>query len=169
MQFRPEEENREAVAAAFEEHREAISPLLPGARIEHIGATAVPGALTKGDLDLMVSVAPGDFEAAVVALRRRYAVNQPGNWSPRFASFEQLPSGAVPVGVQLVVLGSRDEKLFTEWRDRLRGDPELRQRFNAFKRGQTGAEPDEYIAAKARFIEAELGGGIGGGSPIVSG
>jgi GrpB-like predicted nucleotidyltransferase (UPF0157 family) len=158
MQFRPEEENREAVTAAFEEHRDAIAKVLPTARIEHIGATAVPGALTKGDLDLLVSVPPGDFEAAVVALRRRYAVNQPENWSPRFASFEQQPSGAVPVGVQLVVLGSRDDLLFLEWRDRLRSDPELRQRFNVFKRTQTGADPDQYIAAKARFIEAELGG-----------
>jgi len=33
--------------------------------------------------------------------------------------------------------------------------------FNAFKRGQVGAGPDEYIEAKAEFIEAELGDSLG--------
>jgi GrpB-like predicted nucleotidyltransferase (UPF0157 family) len=162
MQFRPEKENREAVAAAFEEHREAIAELLPAAQVEHIGATAVPGALTKGDLDLLVRVPGSDFEAAAGALRGRYAVNQPENWSSQFASFEQEPAGEIPVGVQLVIAGSRDDALFVEWRERLRGDAQLLERFNAFKRGQTDAGPGEYIEAKARFIEAELGGGIGG-------
>jgi GrpB-like predicted nucleotidyltransferase (UPF0157 family) len=162
MQFRPEEENRKAVAAAFEVHRDGIAELLPAAQIEHIGATAAPGSLTKGDLDLLVRVATGEFDAAVTALRERYAVNQPESWTPEFASFEQEPAGEIPVGVQLVIAGGSDDSLFLEWRDRLRSDSELRERFNAFKRGQTGAEPGEYIEAKARFIEAELGGGIGG-------
>ena len=35
----------------------SLRPLLPTAEIEHIGATAIPGALTKGDLDVMVRVA----------------------------------------------------------------------------------------------------------------
>ena len=162
MQFCPEEENREAVAAAFEAHRDAILELLPGAQIEHVGATAVPGALTKGDLDLLVRVPRDEFEAAVTVLRERYAVNQPQNWTAEFASFEQQPAGEIPVGVQLVIAGGSDDALFLEWRERLRSDADLRGRFNAFKRRQSGAGPDEYIEAKAQFIEAELGGEIGG-------
>jgi GrpB-like predicted nucleotidyltransferase (UPF0157 family) len=37
---------------------------LPGARVEHVGSTAVPGSLTKGDLDICVIVEGGQFERA---------------------------------------------------------------------------------------------------------
>jgi uncharacterized protein len=42
--------------------------MVPEAEIEHIGATSVPGALTKGDVDLLVSVPAERFGAAVAAL-----------------------------------------------------------------------------------------------------
>jgi GrpB-like predicted nucleotidyltransferase (UPF0157 family) len=161
MQFRPEEANREAVNSTFEDHRWAITALLAEAEVEHIGSTAVPGALTKGDLDLLVRVPHSQFDSAVAALRRRYAVNQPQSWTSQFASFKQEPADEIPVGVQLVTAGGKDDALFLAWRDRLRADSGLRERFNAFKRGQVGAGSDEYIEAKAEFIEAELGDSLG--------
>ena len=161
MKFRPEEANREAVISTFDDHRCAITALLPAAEVEHIGSTAVPGALTKGDLDLLVRIPSSQFDSAVAALRRRYAVNQPRSWTSQFASFKQEPADEIPVGVQLVIAGGKDDALFLAWRDRLRTDPGLRERFNAFKRGQVGAGPDEYIEAKAEFIEAELGDSLG--------
>jgi GrpB-like predicted nucleotidyltransferase (UPF0157 family) len=161
VEFRPEQANREAVAKAFDEHRAVIEALLPAAEVEHIGSTAVPGALTKGDLDLLVRVPEGRFDSAHAALRNRYAVDQPQKWTSRFASFKQEPAGEIPVGVQLVVAGGTDDALFVAWRDRLRADPDLLERFNAFKRGQVGADPDDYIEAKAQFIEAVIGDGLG--------
>jgi GrpB-like predicted nucleotidyltransferase (UPF0157 family) len=152
MDFLPEESFRAAVAEAFEEHRRAIVDLLPSAAVEHIGATAVPGALTKGDLDLLVSVPGEEFAAAVEALQGRYAIHQPENWGPTFASFKQEPAGDVPVGVQLVVAGSADERSFLDWRDRLRGDPELRAEYDAMKRAEAGSDPDAYWAVKNDFI-----------------
>ncbi len=157
MRFKPEEVNREAVAACFAEHRAAIEALIGGAQVEHVGSTAVPGALTKGDLDLLVRVPEERFSDAIDSLRSLYSVDQPENWSSTFASFRQEPGGDVPVGIQAVIAGSGDDSLFLEWRERLRSEPDLLERFNDFKRSQVGADPDRYVAAKARFIEGVLG------------
>jgi GrpB-like predicted nucleotidyltransferase (UPF0157 family) len=161
MKFRPEEEIRESVGAVFAEHRVAIEKLLPEAEVEHVGATAVPGAWTKGDLDLLVRVPDQHFDSAVTALQRRYAIHQPENWTPKFASFKQEPEGEIPVGVQLVIAGSKDDRLFIAWREQLIAEPHLLNRYNAFKRDQSGADPDQYIEAKAAFIEATIGEGGG--------
>jgi hypothetical protein len=52
--------------------------------------------------------------------------------------------------------------MLISWRDGLLGDRELLDRYNRFKLGQAGATPDSYIEAKAEFIEAILGRGVGG-------
>lgn len=61
--------------------------LLPGAEIEHIGATAIPGTLTKGDVDLCVRVARAGFRAAADTLAVHFTTKQPENWTEDFASF----------------------------------------------------------------------------------
>ena len=157
MEFRSERHFRPAVAAAEARHRELIGALIPGAEVEHIGATAVAGVLTKGDLDLMVVVGPADFASAVEALGSRYAVNQPENWTENFASFaESDPADAVPVGVQVVTAGSESEATFLRWRKLLTVDPAVRHRYNELKRASAGSTPEAYLEAKAAFIAAEL-------------
>jgi GrpB-like predicted nucleotidyltransferase (UPF0157 family) len=44
LRFRPEAELWPLVDRAFQQHSRAIRALLPCAEVEHIGATAVPGA-----------------------------------------------------------------------------------------------------------------------------
>jgi GrpB-like predicted nucleotidyltransferase (UPF0157 family) len=157
VRFEPEGIHREAVAACCKSHRARIELVLEDVEIEHIGSTAVPGALTKGDLDLLVSVPEPRFSSAIDSLKDLYVVDQPENWSSTFASFRHEPEGDIPVGVQVVIAGSGDESLFLEWRDRLRSDAGLLERFNAFKRDQEGTDPDSYVEAKALFIESVLG------------
>lgn len=157
VEFLPEELNRERVAPAFAEHRQAIQELISYAEVEHVGATSVPGALTKGDLDLLVSVPDEQFKRAATALQERYSIHQPENWTATFASFKEVPEGEIPVGVQLVVRGSHDEYLFIKWRKRLTAEPELLAEYNALKRDLSGADPDTYVTAKAQFIEAHMG------------
>jgi uncharacterized protein len=111
IRIQPEAEIRAAARAAFESHRDQVRKLLPDAEVEHVGATSVPGALTKGDLDLLVRVEPGRFEPAVAAMRGAYAIHQPENWTQTFASFVDPEAGEVPVGVQLAVAGSAEDGL----------------------------------------------------------
>ncbi len=158
VRIRPGAEVLASVRAAFADHSARIARVLPEAAIEHVGSTAIPGALTKGDLDLLVRTPAERFAGAVAALRDRYAVHQPENWTPTYASFADRGSHDPPVGVQLVVAGSADDALFAPFRDALIADPQLLAQYNALKRGLDGAEYDDYTDAKQAFIERVLAG-----------
>jgi GrpB-like predicted nucleotidyltransferase (UPF0157 family) len=149
-----EEEIRGRVARVFAHRRAELEGLLPGARIEHVGSTAVPGSLTKGDLDICVIVSGEEFERASRVLAESVRVHQPENWSPTLASFTAPSEDGIDVGVQLVPAGSADELHFVGWRDRLRADPELRARYDELKRSHQGDGIDAYRAAKERLIRA---------------
>jgi GrpB-like predicted nucleotidyltransferase (UPF0157 family) len=148
-----EETIRERVAAVFARRAAELRALLPAARVEHIGSTAVPGSLTKGDLDLCVVVEDAEFDAAARTLSERLAIHQPENWSPTLASFTAPSEDGIDIGVQLVPAGSRDERLFIGWRDRLRADPELRTRYDELKLRHGGDGMDVYRDAKERLIK----------------
>ena len=105
VRIRRAEEVHDLAEAAVDEHRRVALELVPGADVEHVGATAVPGALTKGDVDIAVRVGKPQFSAAVDALSSRYAIHQPHNWTPTLASFTEPDPGELPVGIQLVVAG----------------------------------------------------------------
>jgi GrpB-like predicted nucleotidyltransferase (UPF0157 family) len=145
-----------AFETAVRRHGARIARLLPGAEVTHVGSTAVPGALTKGDVDLMVRVAADELEAAARALSGAYAIHQPENWSPTFASFLDAEAGDPPVGVQLVAEGSKDEALFEPFLAALRDDPELLAEYNALKRRLDGSDYELYTRAKGEFIERVL-------------
>jgi GrpB-like predicted nucleotidyltransferase (UPF0157 family) len=121
-----------------------------------VGATAVPGALTKGDVDVLVRVSVADFSAAIEILRGRYAVHQPHNWTSTLASFKDPTASDPEVGVQLVVSGSSDDRLFGPFRDALIRDSNLLAQYNALKRQLDGADYDRYTERKAEFIERVL-------------
>jgi GrpB-like predicted nucleotidyltransferase (UPF0157 family) len=149
-----EEEIRERVAAIFARRRAELEGMLPGARIEHVGSTAVPGSLTKGDLDICAIVEDAEFERASRLLAERFRVHQPENWSETLASFTAPSEGGIDVGVQLVPAGSPDERYFVGWRDRLRADPELRAGYDDLKRRHRADGMDAYRAAKEQLIQA---------------
>jgi GrpB-like predicted nucleotidyltransferase (UPF0157 family) len=137
-------------------HRRAVVALLPGAEVEHVGATAVPDALTKGDVDLLVRVAERDFAEAVSILRKRYVVHQPHNWTRTLASFKAPDASAPPVGVQLVVAGSDADGFFGPFRDALIDDPALLAEYNELKLRLDGLDYESYTERKAEFVENVL-------------
>jgi GrpB-like predicted nucleotidyltransferase (UPF0157 family) len=128
--------------------------LLPGARVEHIGATSIPGSLTKGDLDLCVQVERGAFQEADRILAGQFARNVGSDQTASLSSFVDN-SRPVPVGVQLVVLGG-DEDVFLRWRDLLRRSPEVLKAYNELKMRWHGGSHGGYRAAKSEFIEKAL-------------
>jgi GrpB-like predicted nucleotidyltransferase (UPF0157 family) len=156
VRIRPEADIRAAVQAAFAEHRRRVLELVPEAAVEHVGSTAIRGALTKGDLDLLVRVKADDFDAAVAGLRGVYAIDQPENWTPTFASFSDPRAAAPPVGLQLVVAGSAHDALFGPFRDALVADPALLAEYNALKRHNDGEDYERYTDAKAEFVKRVL-------------
>jgi GrpB-like predicted nucleotidyltransferase (UPF0157 family) len=156
VRIRPEAEGRANAIAAFHRHRGEIRRLLPYAQVEHVGSTSVPGALTKGDVDLLVRVDPERFGDTVERLRERYAVHQPENWTATYASFVHPSERRPPVGVQLVVAGSPEESLFIPFREALIADRELLSRYNELKARHDGESYERYTSLKGRFVEDVL-------------
>lgn len=143
--------------AAFLRLRTELAAVLPPAvLIEHVGATAVPSCLTKGDLDVAVRASLADFDACLAQLGARFAVNEGSVRTEAFAAFAD-DAADPPLGIQLCVVGSELD-LFVRFRDRLSASPDLVGRYNALKAAHVGRAMDDYRTAKAAFIHAVLSG-----------
>lgn len=133
-----------------------LATLLPEARVEEVGTSALPGALSKGDLDVCVSVDPDDHAAAVQRLiQAGYRIKADTLRGPELCMLE-APPGAVDLALQVVARGSRFERIFLGFRDALRAHPELVQRYNAVKQQAAPRGASGYRAAKAAFIAEVL-------------
>lgn len=126
-----------------------IQDLLPEARVEHIGATAVLGLFTKGDLDIAVHVLPDQFEGAVAALDSLYTRIHEDYWvAGEFADYGLPPADGTDISVKLVAIGgSRD--FFVPLRDLLRRQADFRTQVNRVKRQYAEYGMDLYREHKA--------------------
>src|SRR4051794_6734320 len=156
LRFRPAAELWPLVDRAFQRHSREIRMLVPSATVEHVGATAIPGSLTKGDLDMLVRVPAADLAHAAKTLRGRYAVDQPANWTETYASFSEEEEGELPLGVQLVAAGSLVDAAFSEIRRLLRARPDLVERANELKRRYQAGDPPAYANEKQSLLEGLL-------------
>jgi GrpB-like predicted nucleotidyltransferase (UPF0157 family) len=128
-----------------------LTELLPACQVEHIGATAMPDGVTKGDVDINIRVSPDGFLPAVETLRSIFPDAQPDNWTATYASFSDS-SRALPVGLQLTVLGSPDDFL-VPLRDFMRSNAALRHEYDRCKREAASLGPDGYWAAKNALLK----------------
>jgi GrpB-like predicted nucleotidyltransferase (UPF0157 family) len=149
VHFIKTEEITERVEALFTSEKHKLSSIFPDANIEHIGATSVPGSITKGDLDINVRVEPKDFQRAMEILAGLYQINQPDNWTSGFASFKDE---CRDLGVQLTALGSVDD-FFVAQREYLKNHPEKVTDLNGLKSRFEGKSMDEYREEKGKFFE----------------
>lgn len=124
------------------------------AEVHHIGATAMPFGHTKGDVDVNIRVEGPTFSTVVAALRERFDVAQPENWTPTFASFSS-DRYALPLGIQVTLLGSADDRLLA-LHDRIRADPELVQQYDDVKRDAAPKGATAYWEAKNEFLQKLL-------------
>ncbi len=158
MRLLSPEEYQPAAEAAFEAIASRLAAVLPRARIEHVGASSVPGAISKGDLDVCVIVERAEFSAAldqILALGYRVKpdtlrADQLAMLIPRLSSKREDDHA-----IQLVEAGSKFE-FFLTFRDLLRNDPGTVSRYNAMKRRAANQTPTEYRSAKSAFIAAVL-------------
>ncbi len=128
-----------------------LRTILPSAEFHHVGSTAIPGALTKGDLDVLIRVEREEFPQAVEALRQHFAVKQPQNWDPYFASFGDDSRYSMPLGVQVVIKDSEAD-FFLFIHEYLVSHPKVLADYNRMKLEYADKGAAEYWAAKDRIL-----------------
>lgn len=157
MQFRNAAHFAEEAARIFEGVEREVRRLVPGTdvMVEHVGSTAVPETITKGDVDVQVRVPQARFAEADSAFAAMWPRNAGNPRTDDFASFE-LPGYPLPTGLHLTATGSEWDGAFVAARERLRADADARERYLVLKARFVGRDQGEYREAKAEFFAALL-------------
>jgi len=138
------------VAEVLRQVSELLGTLLPEVVLHHIGATAIKSAFTKGDVDVLLRVEEAQLHSTVEVLKKNFAIRQPENWDPYFASFGS-DDYSLPLGIQVVVRDSEAD-FFLLVRDHLVAHPEALLDYNRLKRESAEKSSEEYWSAKHRFL-----------------
>jgi GrpB-like predicted nucleotidyltransferase (UPF0157 family) len=145
----------EELAPSLREHLPSISArlasLVPEAEFHHVGATAIPGAITKGDVDVLLRVEASRFAEATAILRRHFLTRQRENWTDSFASFGDDSSFPFSLGVQLVIKDSESD-FFLFLHDYFTSDAQHLAEYNRIKMESAPMGTEEYWKAKDRFL-----------------
>jgi 8-oxo-dGTP pyrophosphatase MutT (NUDIX family)/GrpB-like predicted nucleotidyltransferase (UPF0157 family) len=155
VQFLKTDEMIELAERSFDQHRRRILELLAEADIQHVGSTAIPGSLTKGDLDIQVRVKAEEFQAAIEALSTLYHVNEGSTQTDTFTAFKD-DNSVPPLGVQLTVYNS-DLDIFWKIREVLLANEKFRIEYDQLKEHYSGREMAKYRDAKNEFFQRLLG------------
>lgn len=157
VHFFPPEQYQSTVLSAFDAHRLWLTQLLPEAAVHHVGSSAIPGAWSKGDLDILVRVPSSDFKRCDKRLADVLERHLGNPLDAHYASFKN-DTLSPPLGVQLVVTGSIYDD-FLRFKDRLAQDPECLCAYNALKHRHEGGCMTAYRLDKSAFIESVLATG----------
>ncbi|GGI11518.1 GrpB family protein [Gottfriedia solisilvae] len=141
----------EKVEKTFLLHKKLIKKLLPEADVQHVGSTAVPNSLTKGDLDIQVRVTSEQFSISVQTLSALYELNEGSVKTDSFRAFKD-DSTDPPIGVQLTIINSEFD-FFWKFRDVLLINDKYRKEYDDLKRNFEGKKMHEYREAKNEFFQ----------------
>ncbi len=117
--------------------------------IQHVGGSSIPGAKTKGDLDISVQTSEGDFDDFCRKMEGIAHIHHPELWTKDFAIFNTY-DGTTKVDIMLVVKGS-DYDTFGKTRDILISNPFLLEEYNVIKERFLAGTPEYYLAKKDFF------------------
>ncbi|MBP7831593.1 MAG: GrpB family protein [Candidatus Pacebacteria bacterium] len=137
----------------FEEYKHQIEKLLPAADIQHVGGSSIPGAITKGDLDIQIRIRLEDMEAAITALDTIFERKHEELWNKNFAIFVDRkvePS----TDIMISVIDSAYDTFFRV-RDLLIADAGLLEKYNELKK-KYAAEPYAIFSKHKRAFFDEL-------------
>ncbi|PTP64832.1 hypothetical protein CWO01_02655 [Vibrio splendidus] len=154
MKFYPAEQYQAACNELFVLYERDIKTLIPNARVDHVGASSIPSAVSKGDLDIFVGVELGELEDVIGRLTT-LGFNEKLDTlrTPDLCMLESTSGD--DVALQVVANGSEFE-CFLRFRDKLCANPALVQQYNTLKMSCEGWPQEEYREKKSDFIEHVL-------------
>lgn len=155
MKFLKPEEYLAKVEFVFAKVRAELLQKISNLEIEHIGSSAIKGALSKGDLDILVRTSKDRFSEVLSGIQGLgFFIKEDTLRTDQLCMLESKNDG-VDVAIQLIERGSKFE-MFIQFRDALNADPHLVKQYNQLKVESTGMLAHEYRQRKARFIEEVL-------------
>lgn len=146
----------------FDSERGQLQQILPNAVIEHIGSTAVVGLSAKPIIDVMMGVSSlAEIESRIAPLENLGYEYVPKHEAvlPQRRYFTKSIAQRKAFHLHAVVAGSDFWRIHLAFRDALRADPALAQRYAALKRqlaAQHAKDREAYTDAKAPFIAAVM-------------
>lgn len=154
MKFLPPEAYQNEIEVLFHKISLKLKEKFPYARIDHIGSSAINGAYSKGDLDILIRVPALKFEETRQSIElMNYQVKVGSLRTSSLCMLESLEHS--DVAIQLIEQGSQYE-FFITFRDELNKDPSLVKKYNDLKLSSTGLSPEDYRSKKSEFIEKVL-------------
>ncbi|EXE91333.1 GrpB domain, predicted nucleotidyltransferase, UPF0157 family [Acinetobacter pittii] len=154
MIFLEPEQYQQRCAQLFNSYQKDISTLLPLAKIEHIGSSAIPNAISKGDLDIYIEVMPEQFECAIERLKTLNFIEKQNTLrTHELCMLESLNND--DVAFQIVVTDSIFT-FFLTFKNKLISSPKLVNEYNELKLQCSHLDPDQYRTIKSDFINRVL-------------
>ncbi|WGM23180.1 GrpB family protein [Acinetobacter pittii] len=154
MIFLEPEQYQQRCAELFNSYQKDISTLLPFAKIEHIGSSAIPNAISKGDLDIYIEVIPEQFEFAIAQLKTLNFIEKQNTLrTHELCMLESLNND--DVAFQIVVTDSIFT-FFLTFKNKLISSPTLVNEYNQLKLQCSHLDPDQYRTIKSDFINRVL-------------
>jgi len=154
MIFLEPEQYQQRCAQLFNSYKKDISTLLPFAKIEHIGSSAIPNVISKGDLDIYVEVKPEHFELTIAQLKTLNFIEKQNTLrTDELCMLESLNND--DVAFQIVVTDSVFT-FFLTFRNKLMDSPALVNEYNQLKLECSHLDHDQYRAIKSNFISRVL-------------
>ena len=154
MIFLEPEQYQQNCIDLFNSYKKNISSLLPFAKIEHIGSSAIPNAISKGDLDIYIEVMSDQFEFAIEQLKTLNFIEKQNTLrTHELCMLESMNDDEV--AFQIVVADSVFT-FFLTFRNKLIDSPLLVHEYNQLKLQCSHLDPDQYRAIKSDFINRVL-------------
>lgn len=150
MSFYPSEKFSNEITVIFWEIQNKINALLPEAEVLHIGGSSIPGAVTKGDLDIQVRVGKSDMPRASTALKSLFEPNNMELWNGELAIFRDELQYHWKIDILMTAIGSADDDCF-KFRNLLLADLRLLEEYNNIKIKHTGGVFKDYKKEKDLF------------------
>lgn len=155
MRFLQPNQYQSEISRLYEEIAGEVRQLLPNARVEHIGASSIPGAISKGDLDIFVGVPKARIEYAISILERNGYRTKSNTLRNESLCMLEIDSYQYLVALQVVANGS-DFEMFLTFRDAVRESEALLKEYNQMKYLCEGISENCYRSRKSEFIEKVL-------------
>lgn len=133
------------------EWQERLSEHLPEFELEHIGSSAIAGAITKGDIDIYLEVPQSHHPLAIrILLQLGLTIKLDTHRDASLCMLEHRD-----FAMQVVAKDS-EYVFFKTFRDALNGDPHLVEGYNTLKQRASNQSEDEYRRIKGEFIKQVL-------------